>query len=1027
MFSCCTFGLALFFISIPIWGPVVVGGSVIYPELISTIPFGVHVGVALPATGAGLDIAQTAVNSRFAEDLNLTVSLVYNKNDTICDDSDEAAAGLAAEYYQTRSFNRCAAFTNSGCGGLITMPFLARELDLLLFAINIVPGNVYNPFVAPTSIGMAGSMDDAGGAVLDLLLYFKWFHVTIISAFSNGVEVYDFFYYTIQALLGHRPDRYGALQIERTQFDPADEESQIKALRLASDRSRVFFMFTGTAKVIEILRLMKKIGLFVPGSYVFIVMQATQQNVYGPPSLLNLPKKDDEDLFRSVIFLHTVSPAGQDLSVWNLQYAQRSMALYGSSTEKGIDPLDLPSNRATFNTVYLFSTLVREAKAADPAGTLTDAQLCSASRLKSLMVNRTFQFPSGSFYIDPHGLGHTDLVLLMSNHETGLHERVGRYDSVQQIFVWNANDTLKWVGNGPPLDEPACGYSGFEGICKDQARATLTTAVAAAVAAVAVIVLIIGVIFIRREKSQQQFWNRPWIANLEDMEPLATPEGKLSFILPEKSSSSIENGGHWMYRGRDVWVVKVKLSPKTQFTDPRIVVLGDMMHGCYNNNIEKFLGLIAIPNTPSLFILEAFGERGSLRDLLNEGIISREFQKSFVQDLIQGLHYIHTSKFRKHGKLSSLCCIIDKHFVVKISKLGHEQLMELNAPNRTEPLAFEFSIWNAPEQQTGRSMPDAKSDIYALGVILFEVFTNNSLLEMLSRQNESPLVKWFESVLTHGQTSTLILNCCNEDPLERPTIHTVQKDIFTELQIRAQDNLMSRTLARLAAHAHDLEAKVGERTRDLVEQRRLCDLLLEEMLPRLIVERLRANLDVTPRMFDSVTVYFSDIDGFGDFALVNSPYDVISFLNQVYSTLDVLIAKFDVYKVETINDSYVVVSGIPIPNGQKHAAAVAFMSLAFMKAYSESDFRRQTRLRAGMHSGPIAAGVVGQRSPRYCLFGDTMNTASRMESHGEPGRIHVSPRTAELLQDEPDLRLTPRGVVNIKGKGQIETFWLATD
>ena len=136
----------------------------------------------------------------------------------------------------------------------------------------------------------------------------------------------------------------------------------------------------------------------------------------------------------------------------------------------------------------------------------------------------------------------------------------------------------------------------------------------------------------------------------------------------------------------------------------------------------------------------------------------------------------------------------------------------------------------------------------------------------------------------------------------------------------------------------------------------------------------------------------------------------------------------ELVQVETIGDAYMVVSGLPERNGNEHVREIARMALALREAVADLEIRhlpgRRLSLRAGIHTGQCAAGVVGHRLPRYCLFGDTVNTASRMETSGEAGKIHLSPATKALLDTHKTFLTSLRGEVNIKGKGRMSTHWL---
>ncbi|XP_035825637.1 atrial natriuretic peptide receptor 2-like [Aplysia californica] len=168
------------------------------------------------------------------------------------------------------------------------------------------------------------------------------------------------------------------------------------------------------------------------------------------------------------------------------------------------------------------------------------------------------------------------------------------------------------------------------------------------------------------------------------------------------------------------------------------------------------------------------------------------------------------------------------------------------------------------------------------------------------------------------------------------------------------------------------------------------------MLPKTVAQQLKMNKAVNAEYYEHVTLYFSDIVGFTNISASSSPLQVVVLLNQLYQVFDSTLDHYDVYKVETIGDAYMVVSGLP----------------------------NSCRYKERMFGCSAVAGVVGNKMPRYCLFGDTVNTASRMESNGLPNRIHVSETTNDLLLRLGGFVTERRGVIDVKGKGAMETYWL---
>lgn len=176
-------------------------------------------------------------------------------------------------------------------------------------------------------------------------------------------------------------------------------------------------------------------------------------------------------------------------------------------------------------------------------------------------------------------------------------------------------------------------------------------------------------------------------------------------------------------------------------------------------------------------------------------------------------------------------------------------------------------------------------------------------------------------------------------------------------------------MAMMEKYANNLEQLVDERTDQLQEEKKKTEALLLEMLPRPVAEQLKRGNKVEAESYDMVTIYFSDIVGFTQMSAESTPLQVVDFLNDLYTCFDSIIGNYDVYKVETIGDAYMCVSGLPIRNGNIHAGEIASMSLHLLEAIREFKIRHRPldtlKLRIGIHSGPVCAGVVGLKMPRY--------------------------------------------------------------
>ncbi|HJZ47854.1 MAG TPA: adenylate/guanylate cyclase domain-containing protein [Roseiflexaceae bacterium] len=199
--------------------------------------------------------------------------------------------------------------------------------------------------------------------------------------------------------------------------------------------------------------------------------------------------------------------------------------------------------------------------------------------------------------------------------------------------------------------------------------------------------------------------------------------------------------------------------------------------------------------------------------------------------------------------------------------------------------------------------------------------------------------------------------------------------------------------------------------------------LLLNILPQPIADRLKHSHKPIAEQFDDVTVLFADIVDFTKLAARIAPTELIGLLNEIFSLFDELAERYGLEKIKTIGDSYMAAGGLPKPHPY-HTAAVADMALAMQRAIARFSARRGEvfDMRVGISSGPAIAGVIGTKKFIYDLWGDTVNTASRMESHGLPGQIQVCAATYERLRDR--YLFEERGEVQVKGKGTMATYLL---
>jgi len=433
--------------------------------------------------------------------------------------------------------------------------------------------------------------------------------------------------------------------------------------------------------------------------------------------------------------------------------------------------------------------------------------------------------------------------------------------------------------------------------------------------------------------------------------------------------------------------------------------LSKLRHPC----IVQIMGAVISPRQEPMLVME-FMDHGSLYDLLhNETMnIEGELVLPILRDIVQGIRFLHAATPAViHGDLKAQNVLVDIKLRAKVSDFGLSQKKKVGATGTP--------LWMAPELLRGESGNTAASDVYSFGMILYEVYSREDpykgenhweVLKLIcdpAVRKRPPIPKGMPPA-----AASLMSDCLLAEPESRPTC--------TEL-----DNRLRRL---------DVANVEPGRAAASYQERKSSQLLLE-VFPAHIAAALQEGRKVEPEHHDCVSVFFSDIVGFTSITASITMLKVSDMLDRLYLAFDELSRKHDVFKIETIGDAWVGVTNLSRAHPNDHVKRIAEFAIDAVKAASETMIdpeepeRGCLQIRVGFHSGPVLSNVVGSRNPRYCLFGDTMNTAARMESNSLPGRIHCSDRAAALLKDQaPNLSILRRGTISVKGKGEMETSWV---
>ncbi|XP_053326253.1 guanylyl cyclase C, partial [Spea bombifrons] len=636
---------------------------------------------------------------------------------------------------------------------------------------------------------------------------------------------------------------------------------------------------------------------------------------------------------------------------------------------------------------------------------------------------------SGPIILDDIGDRDLNLTLLYTSVITNKYSELLMFDtSTNSTTVIDSSPSFIWKNHKLPSDVPGSGPH-----ILTIAIFTLTIAV--------ILVLIIALLVFRKYRKENELQQKRW-CHIPPEKILPLDNNETCHVSLKIDEDKRRDSGPRLRRAKyDKKIIILKdLKHDGNFTEKQKMELNKLLQIDYYN-LTKFYGTVKI-NTMIYAVIE-YCERGSLRDVLNDKIsypdgtfMDWEFKISVMYDIAKGMSYLHSSKTEVHGRLKSTNCVVDSRMVVKITDFVGKCVL---SPKK--------DLWTSPEHLRHDGVSQ-KGDVYSYGIIAQEIVLRKETF--YTEQCHDPKEKISRLLKCKGdcpfrpdlnfdtadeweiEVYVLVKNCWEEDPEKRPDFKKIENTlgkIFSNFHNQTNESYMDTLIRRLQLYSKNLEHLVEERTQLYKAERDRADQLNFMLLPGPVVKSLKETGRVEPEYFEEVTIYFSDIVGFTTICKYSTPMEVVDMLNDMYKNFDHILDHHDVYKVETIGDAYMVVSGLPNRNGNRHAVDICRMALDILSFMGSFELRHLPGLpvwiRIGIHSGSCAAGVVGIKMPRYCLFGDTVNTASRMESTGLPLRIHVSKSTVSILKrTDCDFQYEVRGETYLKGKGTEITYWL---
>ncbi|XP_041371524.1 atrial natriuretic peptide receptor 1-like [Gigantopelta aegis] len=990
----------------------------------------------------------------------------YQINDTRCDRGYGlyTFVEMVTHKMQTSS-QKIHAVIGPSCDNVCeSIGLLAGRWQVPVLSFGCYSDDLSNRKDYPTLLRMTGSFTEIGDFLRNIMLYFEWKRVTLVigrdSAWLRASE---------DILTGFRNVGIHPRKLQLSKIGNLKE-----AVLKESQQTRVFILCAYGQDVHRFMVTAYEAGLS-KGQYAYVSIDYANMGIRINDSYnYSIPFANVfEGMLDITVDVHPEKPE-------YIEFVKRIEAFKGTPTNS--PNYEVIEILIVILTVILING-IQVALVADAVylylvalnNCILQGGLCpEGSDITDFLYGMEKEGIAGNLIINRDGTRH--IAYMLHNIRKDKYVPVARSEPGGMGFklIGDAKDIV-WPGGSKivPQSAPSCGWDNE--LCIQDETPIIAGAVVAAVAAIGLLGGG-GYLIWKKKLVKVRLEREDWRIAKEDVTPIAIQKSMYS----SRTTASFSKSGS-LSDGRSRLDVKnldslqsddknpanTSLSEQTTlalYDNQKVVIRAvarydipitkevvieiNAIRGLQHPNINVLIGAFIEPGSNGL--VWHYCTRGSLHDVLMDEDIKLDwvFNISFATEIAKAMNYIHGSLVEVHGRLKSSNILVDSHWDCKVADMAMPYFRQGEQEPEEAHSKYYRYLWTAPEILRNQALlrkGTQKGDVYAYSIVLQEILMrslpfggvlkargDDKKMERILDRVKNVEIPPYRPQVQHtnkeeGLLADVMRMCWDEVPTSRPSFESIIH-LLSKLNKGRKTNILDQMIHRMTKYSEHLENMIQERTLMLIEEKKKTDQILSKMLPKTVIEDLKLGKTIEPESFPSVTVFFSDIVGFTELASESTPYQVVNFLNSLYTMFDYVIDHYDVYKVETIGDAYMVVSGLPVLNGIQHAGEICTMSLQLLSSVDKFKIAHRPslklRLRIGVHSGPVVAGVVGQTMPRYCLFGDTVNYASRMESSGEALRIHVSPECKLLLDELGGYHLDERGEISLKGKGTVMTYFL---